>query len=104
MSTYLDEDFFRLKQFMQERFPGQGLVDEEEYDKSYEEFEYLYPMDLLLYETKFEMIFYNRPIGVVEHYWKIPGMLYIWKKGEFLQLAKEYLEDFKNRNLLMKND
>jgi hypothetical protein len=51
-------------------------------------------MDLVVYETRFEMIFYNRPVGEFEQYWKTPGYMYIWEKGEFLALAKENLKNF----------
>jgi hypothetical protein len=92
-SNIYDSDFLRLKTFLAERFPAMGLVPEDEYDLAYAEYEEMYPMNLVLLEKRFEFIFYNRPIGVVEHYWKIPGYHMIWKHGEFkLALKSELLE------------
>jgi hypothetical protein len=78
-------DLIRLEEFLNEKFPYQEFIDEEEYDQAYAEYESLYPMDLVVYESKTEMIFYNRPVGEMQHYWKIPGTNFIWKDKKFIK-------------------
>jgi hypothetical protein len=91
VSNIFDSDFLRLKEYLAARFPGMEHVPEEEYDLAFAEYEEMYPMNLLLLEKRFEFIFYNRPIGVLEHYWKIPGYHMIWKNGEFKSALKAEL-------------
>lgn len=84
-----DEDYSRYLDFLQEKYPGRSALTDEEHDAAFEEFETIFPMDLILYRTRWELIIYNRPVGEVDHFWRLPWDLYIWKKGEFFGLAKE---------------
>jgi len=80
-----EQDLQRLVGYLEDRFPFEEFIDEKEYDKAYAEYESLYPMDLVVYQSKTEMIFYNRPVGEMQHYWKIPGTNFIWEDGKFLE-------------------
>jgi hypothetical protein len=104
VSNIYDSDFLRMNEFLAERFPGMELVPEEEYDMAYEEYEEMYPMNLVLFENRFEFIFYNRPIGSVEHYWKIPGYHMIWKHGEFFMTLRREIRDSISRMTGRKTD
>lgn len=84
-------DFERLTNFLSEKFPGQEFIEEGLYDQAYKEYELLYPMDLVLYENRFEFIFYNRPIGHFEHYWKLPKYALVWEHGKFFKTLREFM-------------
>jgi hypothetical protein len=87
--TDYDADYERYVDFLHEKYPGRSALTDAEHDTAFEEYEHLYPMELVLYRTRFEIIFYNRPVGELDHFWRLPWDLYIWKKGDFFGLAKE---------------
>ena len=84
-----DKDYARYLDFLHEKYPEREALTDFEHDSAFEEYEVLYPMDLVLYRTRFEMLIYNRPVGELDHFWRLPWDFYIWKKGDFLGLAKE---------------
>jgi hypothetical protein len=87
-----DEDYSRYLDFLQEKYPGRSELTDEEHDMAFEEYEELFPMNLVLYRTRWELIFYNRPVGEVVHFWRLPWDFYIWEKGDFFGLAKEVFQ------------
>ena len=87
-----DEDYSRYLDFLQEKYPGRSALTDEEHDLAFEEYEALFPMNLVLYRTRWEFIIYNRPVGEVDHFWCLPWDFYIWKKGDFFGLAREMLQ------------
>lgn len=88
-NSIYEKDLKRLIAYLENKFPFQEFIYEIEYDQAYAEYERLYPMNLVVYETWNEMLFYNRPIGEMQHFWKIPFTSFVWEKGRFFKSIPE---------------
>lgn len=76
-------DFQRLQNYIEDRHPNSEEITDSEFEKIFAEYQDMYPMNLFLFESKFECIFYDRVNGRILHYRKLPGTWLYWEKGHF---------------------